>query len=242
MLAILVAVLAAQVSAPQAAPASDLRQLTLSTPTVLAEIDTTRLQGDPVGLAWNADGTVYLRVARGKTGAGHYLIATTTPVSFGQADQVPAWAAEYWEWKSAMAAPGDPSLKIDTEKRRDRATSVNTVSGGELAGMQAGGADPTGGGEGIDNSSLAKSLQNIIYTILTLTNKLRSDNTFLCVKTFSCHPCSHGCRIACNARHGVGCGYFIVAVKKIILKAGSFPVYNSIYLYLHNSNIGFAGH
>jgi hypothetical protein len=172
MLAILVAVLVAQVSAPQSAPASDLRRLTLSTQTVLAEIDTSRLQGDPVGLAWNADGTIYLRMARGKTGAGHYLIATTTPVSFGQTDQVPAWAAEYWGWKAAMTAPGDPSLKIDTEKRRERGTSVNTVSGGELAGMQAGGADPTGGGQGAALGQVAVAAQtSVMSDIVTLRFK-----------------------------------------------------------------------
>ena len=37
---------------------------------VLAEIDTTRIQGNPVGLAWRADGTIYLRMTDGKDKRG----------------------------------------------------------------------------------------------------------------------------------------------------------------------------
>ncbi len=65
MLALIAAVVIGQAAAPHPAPVPDVRQLKPSSPKVLAEIDTVKVQGLPVGLAWNADGTIYLRVTTG---------------------------------------------------------------------------------------------------------------------------------------------------------------------------------
>jgi hypothetical protein len=150
MLSILVAALLAQ-AASTLAPVSDARQLQISEPKVIAEIDTAKVQGTPVGLALNTDGTLYLRV-QGKDKARHYQIVTTPEVTIGQVDQLPQWAATYWNWKGATVAPGDPALKLDVEQRADRSRAVNAPSGGEMAGM-ASAALPPGGGQGVSEGA-----------------------------------------------------------------------------------------
>ncbi len=133
MFSILMAALVAQAaSAP--APVADVRQLSVTEQKVIAEIDTNKVQGTPVGLAWRTDGTIYLRI-QGKDKARHYQIVTVPRASVGQVDDLPQWAATYWSWKSAIVAPGDPTLKLEVEQRADRTRSVGGNSGGELAGM-----------------------------------------------------------------------------------------------------------
>jgi len=170
MLAILIAVLLGQVAGPQPAPVADVRTLAPSAPRVLAEIDTVKVQGTPVGLAWSADGTIYLRVSQGKDQARHYQIATVPSLSVGQSDGAPVWAANYWTWKSGTAAPGDPTLKIDVEQRSERVKSVNTPSGaaaagatsGDLFGASSGGE---GGSQGIAASAVNSSMTSAIVTM-----------------------------------------------------------------------------
>jgi hypothetical protein len=146
MFAILMAALLAQ-AAPALAPVADVHQLKISEPSVIAEIDTVKVQGTPVGLAWNKDGVIYLRVAEGKDKTRHYQIATVPSLSVGQTDGVPEWAAAYWNWKGAIVAPGDPALKLDVEQRLDKSRATNVPSAGDAAGM-ASAALPVGGGEG----------------------------------------------------------------------------------------------
>jgi hypothetical protein len=171
MLAIALAVVFGQMVAAEVAPATDLRLLKPSPSRILAEIDTVAVQGEPVGLAWKADGTIYLRVTQGKDRTRHYLIAMEPAVSVGQTDGAPAWAASYWTSKSAIAAPGDPLLRIDIEQRAERATSVNTPAGGDLAGMSSG-ALPMEGGEGVSASVVVAAANNsVVNGVVTLRFK-----------------------------------------------------------------------
>lgn len=171
MLSILLAVLLAQATTGQPASVTDVRSLKPSQPAILAELDAATISGDPVGLACRADGMLYLRVGAGKAPAHHYLIATRPRLSIGQADGLPAWAADYWTWKSGIVAPKDPALKIDVEQRAERSRSVNTPSGGDLAGM----ASPVmagGGGEGVSlGLAMAAANSSILSGIVTLRFK-----------------------------------------------------------------------
>ena len=153
MLSMFVVAALVQAAVSVLAPVADVRQLSPSTPIAIAEIDTVKVQGTPVGLAWNTDGTIYLRVTQGKDKTRHYQIATVPALSVGQSDQTPEWAAAYWNWKAATVAPGDPTLKIDVEKRVDRTRVVGGNSGGELAGSSAGALVGGGGGEGMSQGS-----------------------------------------------------------------------------------------
>ena len=171
MLAILLAVLFGQAAVGQPAPVTDVRLLKPSLARVLAEIDTAAIQGDPVGLACKADGTMYLRVTAGKDRTRHYVIATQPAISIGQSDGVPVWAADYWGWKSGMVAPGDPSLRIDAEQRAVRTSTVNTPAGGELAGMTSA-VLPGDAGQGVSTGvAMAAANNSVVNGVVTLRFK-----------------------------------------------------------------------
>jgi hypothetical protein len=147
MRAVLLAILISQAAASQPPAVPKAAPLAVGPSMEILELDTTKIGGDPVGLAWNADGTVYLRVALPKNQARHYLIATSPAVSVGQADGAPEWAANYWTRKSNLVAPDEPTLAIKVESRREKVKSVNTPSAGDLAGT-ASAALPGNGSEG----------------------------------------------------------------------------------------------
>lgn len=155
MFAIVAAVVLGQAAAAAPAPVPDARQLKTTPPRVIAEIDTNKVQGTPVGLAWKADGTLYLRVTPKKGKTRHYQITTVPSISVGQSDQAPEWAAAYWAWKSGTAAPGDPALKIDVEQRSERVRTINTPGAGGMVGANSGAYNGDGGGEGVSTSEAA---------------------------------------------------------------------------------------
>jgi hypothetical protein len=143
--ALFAALLLGQVSALGLAPVPDVRQLAPPPATRLAEIDVAKVKGTPVGVAWREDGTIYLRV-QDKEHTRHYLITTVPALAVGQVDQTPEWAAAYWHWKGAEAAPGEPTVKLEIERRQDRSRTVNLPSAGEMAGISSTAAIAAGGG------------------------------------------------------------------------------------------------
>jgi hypothetical protein len=166
MFAIIAAIVLGQAAAPAPAPVPDVRQLQPTPPKVLAEIDTVKVQGSPVGLAWNADGTIYLRVTQGKGKTRHYEIVTVPAISVGQSDQAPMWAANYWTWKSGVVAPGDPTLKIEVEQRAERTRTTNTPGMGAASGSYTG---DSGGDLGVSAGEAAFAvLGGITSGIVTL--------------------------------------------------------------------------
>ncbi len=164
MLTVLILALVGQ--APPAASAAvpavvtDVRQLSVATPTVLAEVDTKKVHGEPIGLAWNEDGTIYLRVNQGPDKTRHYQIATVPAISFTPSDSLPAWAATYWFWKSGVVAPGDPSLKIDVEQHKEN------PHGAETSRSMGGVASVLGGGQGA-----ATTMNNTLADVVTMRFK-----------------------------------------------------------------------
>ena len=148
----------------------------------IGEADTGKLKGDLAKLAWSPDGaTLYLQtVERDRFGNGkeyHYTI----PVAGGEASKVdaqPDWAARYWTWKSAPAAPGLPGFKIDVSTRRETRRATAAPTGGSLAGMGgdsassggAGGGRGSGGGTGASEAANV-ALQGQTVQIVTLRLK-----------------------------------------------------------------------
>jgi hypothetical protein len=133
----------------------------------VGEIDTGKLKGEPSRLAWSPDGTtLYLQTVErdrfGNTKEYHY----TMPAAGGEAKKVdvqPDWAARYWTWKSAPAAPGAPAFKFDIDTRRETRRATSAPTGGGLAGM---GGDPTasgggGGGRGSGGGTGANEAANV---------------------------------------------------------------------------------
>jgi hypothetical protein len=122
---------------------------------------------------------VYLQTAE-HDGSGtvvavhHYLLALNGQAP-ARADQEPPWAAEYWSWKSAQAAPGVPAMKIEVEEQQKRVAGTATPMGGELArgGLEGGGAmDPVGAGAAAGAMSAAMQSQVAHYYTLRLKGEV----------------------------------------------------------------------
>lgn len=154
----------------------DASKLTISKPAVIVEVDTNKLKGDPFRIAWAPDGQqMYLQtVERDRSGrviAVHHYLLPLNGQAPARADQEPPWAAEYWSWKSAQAAPGVPAMKIEVEEQQKRVSGTATPMGGELArgGIEGGGAmDPVGAGAAAGAMSAAMQSQVAHYYTLRL--------------------------------------------------------------------------
>jgi hypothetical protein len=142
MLPVLLFVLVAQASGQPTAVA-DIAQLKIGPPKAFAEIDTGKLKGDPVRLAFSADGSFYLRVAEtdrwGNERPRHYVIASSGAAPTAT-DGEPPWANAYWLWKSVSIAPGVPDLRFEFETREQMKTAVGSVRD---AGASQSRADPS---------------------------------------------------------------------------------------------------
>ena len=153
---------------------TEAQKISLATPQVVVEVDTDRLKGQPTVLAWSTDGKdMYLQtVERDRSGVvksmRHYVI-TGDPKSLKQQDQQPAWASQYWSWKSAQASPVSSSFKISVESREE--TKRATAAVGDLA--KGGGS--AGDGRGIPGTTADEvgniATQSQVLTIYTLKLK-----------------------------------------------------------------------
>jgi hypothetical protein len=158
-------------AAPQSASVPNLESVTIARPAVLAEIDTAKAGGDPVGLAWSTGGTIYLRI-QGKEKTRLYVLVTSPSISVSQYDEMPEWAGTYWTWKSGLTAPGDSSLTIEVEQHRERVKSANVVSAGDIAGMSTVLPDSGGGGEGVPVSvAVAAANSSVMADVITMRLK-----------------------------------------------------------------------
>ncbi len=132
----LLAALAALVLQSTGAPA-DARQVSLGGPQVIAEVDTGKIKGDIVRLAWSPDGSEFYLQAVERDGRGtvkaarHYLLAAGK--SLKTLDQEPPWAASYWTWKSGQASPAAAAFKISVDSERKAIRSTAAPMGGALA-------------------------------------------------------------------------------------------------------------
>lgn len=164
-----------------AAPSSvDASKLTISKPAVIVEVDTNTLKGELFRIAWAPDGQqMYLQTAErdrsGRVTAVHHYLLSLNGQAPARADQEPPWAAQYWSWKSAQAAPGVPAMKIDVEDQQKRVAATATPMGGELArgGLEGSGAmDPVGAGSTAGAMSAAMQSQVAHYYTLRLKGEV----------------------------------------------------------------------
>jgi hypothetical protein len=152
MFTVLLVILLGQIVPVTAPSVADVTRLQPSAAKLVAEIDTGKIQGDPVGLSWNTDGTLYLRASQrdvwGNERARHYLIATDAlPSTLKSTDGVPQWAADYWVIKSQLFSPGNVAFKVDVETRTQTARTTNVANAGDLAGMSSAALPPTTAGD-----------------------------------------------------------------------------------------------
>jgi hypothetical protein len=156
----------------QAAPSNavDATRVLVSAPRIVVDLDAGKLKGEPWRLSWSPDGTqLYVQtVQRDKVGnptsSRHFLVAIESG-KVSNTDGEPAWAADYWRWKSAQAPPGAPSQRIDVEHRNETVRATAAPMGGDLArGALSGG--PTTGTSVADAANAALQSQTVsIYTL-----------------------------------------------------------------------------
>jgi hypothetical protein len=167
-------ILAVQAAAAQSATV-DATQLAFSAPRVVAEIDSGKLKGNPVRLAWGEDGGFFLRVAQtdiyqNELGRNYLL-----PAAGGAAapvDDEPAWASMYWSWKSGMTAPGLPGLRLEIEVREQNKTATGST-GQDFGGAGGGTANPNRSDP--TSNQIAKdlgSMQKVVTTTVKLKGQL----------------------------------------------------------------------
>jgi hypothetical protein len=97
--------------------------MVVSPPRLVCELDLDQLKGSPRRMSWAPnDESLHLQTLDGDV-AYDYMVTVTDgilSIAFGE----PEWAVKYWARKSDLAAPGDPTLKLEVtvNNRRTRAT------------------------------------------------------------------------------------------------------------------------
>jgi len=150
---------------PQSAPAPISANAVKLAPKQVAEFDMNKLRGVIRRLAWNADGTqLYLQTAELKSDAlmkeaFNYVITVATG-DMKKVDNEPAWATEYYAWKSWKSAPGDDAFAIElaTEQRKASATAI--PMGGDYA-RGGTGSDVSGAAGSASMESVAAAAQQM---------------------------------------------------------------------------------
>lgn len=183
---------AGQVPAPQ--PPSSVGQLTIGAPVEVATIGSKEASGQPIRLAWNAEGSqLYIRTSVFDRWANETATHLLISIRAGQVARVtaePGWASQYWSWKSGPVSPADPSLRVDLEIRTEIVRTTNVPREGNI-GQNV--ADPSAGlDETVINA--ARASQQARFETLTLRGRVidRTVNEHLMPgRTFGWAPAPH---------------------------------------------------
>jgi hypothetical protein len=146
-------------------------QVTLAAPQPIVELDTGKLKGEIVQLAWSPDGSEFYvqTVDRDRmgnvTGMHHYVVSASNKSVKGL-DVAPQWATKYWAWKAAQSAPGAPSFRLDIDQHEETLRMTAAPNGGALA--KGGSADPAQGTTMEEAANAANQTQVMLVRQLKL--------------------------------------------------------------------------
>jgi len=186
----------------------------LSAPALISTIDTGKLKGEPTQLGWSADGTqLFLQTAdrdsQGMVTNPRSFVMSATAGKPEPVSTAPAWATEYWTWKSNKFAPGSTTFGIDVKQDDRKTTSTNAPMGGDLA---RGGVDSgTSGTSAGEVASRAQNTQTQRVFSLTLKGETVGEfvnQQFLPGYTFGWSPRDH------MVAYGNGSGHLAVMDEK----------------------------
>lgn len=140
--------------------------LTFSAPAAVVQLDTGKLDGDIIELAWAPDGTqIYLQTAKadrfGNLLNRHYLVALDGKKPL-KIDAEPDWAARYWRWKSAPGSPGSTDFAITVDSEEKTYQGVATPMGGSL---ETGGGDTGARGPSMEEMAAAARTRQSAHAI-----------------------------------------------------------------------------
>ena len=170
MIATTIVTLVLMAQAPTAPTANTVQ---VSVPAQIgSSLDAGKLKGEPIQLAWSPDGTKLFLQTAGRDKAGMVVNPRSYVMSAADGkpeaiDAPPAWAAEYWAWKSGQASPASSTFRIDFKDEYKTVTSVSAPRGGDLA---KGGVDTsgTGGTTANDIAMQAQQSQKVHVVVYTL--------------------------------------------------------------------------
>ena len=168
----------------------------VSAPTQVTTIDTGKLKGEPTQLAWSPDGTkLFLQTSErdsaGMTKNHRFFVLSAAYGQPSPVDAAPAWAAEYWTWKSGQCAPGSATYGVDLKEEQRTAIATAAPMGGSLA---RGVPDGANSGTTADDVAM-RAQQQQKQRVVTLTVKGEVVGEFVGVQflpgyTFSWSPAS----------------------------------------------------
>jgi dipeptidyl aminopeptidase/acylaminoacyl peptidase len=153
----------------------EIGRVSVSEPKTIARFDTDDLKGEPVRLAWSADGKeIYVQTTERERGrvntlARHYIFS----VENGQrksVDAEPAWFKASWAAKSDRYSPDDPKFLIDVASSTKTQRTTSVPMGGDMArgGIDGGGAGAGGGTSADDAAAAANGAQAVTVHELKL--------------------------------------------------------------------------
>jgi Tol biopolymer transport system component len=176
------------------------KTMRISTPAqVGTTIDAGKLKGEPTELAWSPDGAkLFLQTSErdsvGMTKNHRYYVLSTRDGKPEQVDAPPAWATEYWTWKSNQFAPGSTTFGIEIKQDFTTVTATSSPMGGDLA--KGGTSGDPGGGSTSAGDVAARVAQSQKQQVVSLT--LKGENVgqftgtqFLAGYTFGWSPRNH---------------------------------------------------
>jgi len=135
------------------------------TPKPIAEFELSKLRGVIRRLAWNADNTqLYLQTTELKLDAlvkeaFNYVIDAATG-AMKKVDAEPAWATDYYAWKSWKSAPGDDKFMIEVASEQRKASATSIPMAGDYA-RGGTGADVSGAAGSASMESVAAAAQQL---------------------------------------------------------------------------------
>ena len=131
------------------------------------------LKGEPIRLAWAADGT-QLAIATGErdkagmvTNNQRFYVLSTADGKLAPSQAWPDWADKYWAWKSNNYAPWSSTTVIDLKSDVKTLSATSAPMGGGLAKGSPSG-DPSGGGTTAEEVA-RHSYENQKVNVATLT-------------------------------------------------------------------------
>jgi Tol biopolymer transport system component len=159
--------------------------LQISAPALVSTIDTGKLKGEPTQLAWSPDGTkLFLqtseRDSKGMFGKHRYFVMSASDGNPESVKEPPAWAAEYWTWKSNQFAPGSTTFGIEVTEDMKTVTATSSPMGGDLARGGTSG-DPAGGSTSAGDVA-SRAAQTQKQRIVTLKSKGETVGEFVGVQ------------------------------------------------------------
>ena len=179
--------------------APNAKTMRISPPGQVGTIDTGKLKGEPTQLAWSPDGTkLFLQTSErdsvGMTRNHRFFVLSAADGKAEPVDAPPAWATEYWTWKSNQFAPGSSTFGIEIKQDFKSVSATSSPMGGDLA--KGGTSGDAGGGGTSAGDVAARAAQTQKQQVVSLT--LKGENVgefigtqFLAGYTFGWSPRDH---------------------------------------------------